>query len=136
MLCIELITKSYREIGVIDAVSEPNAEDAELALSKLNTLMAMLKRIDRIDLGYFPQDDVNAELPISDEDAEMIMPILALTLTINFPASVIPQTLPGMAEACKGALLRDAVLENAQEASLDNLPRGSGQRCRGNILTG
>lgn len=136
MLGIELITDALREIGVIDAYQDPSTEDAELCLRKLNTLVATLKRIDRIEFGYFPQTDVNAELPISDDDAALLMPIFAMAVKINFPAASISDALPAWAASCHASLVRDAVLENVQEANLNNLPRGSGQRWRGNILTG
>lgn len=136
MIGIELITDALREIGVLDALSDPNPEDATLSLRKLNTLMATLKRIERIDVGYFAQTDVNAELPISDDDAALIMPLLAMALKINFPSAIVPDALPAWAANCHSALVRDAVLENAQEALLTNLPRGSAQCWRGNILTG
>lgn len=131
---IDLITDSLRELGVIDAISNPNAEDAALGLRKLNAVMSTLEA-DGVDLGYFRQSDVNDELPLEDSDADAILPILAMALSINFPAAQIPPTLPSWAESCSRRLTRDAVRQNMEEASLSNLPRGEGQRSNTSILT-
>lgn len=133
---IELIADALREIGVLDAAATaPNSEDGALGLRKLNALMSGLED-DGIDLGYFRQTDVNDELPLEDSDADTVLPLLAMTLSINFPAAQIPPTLPALAADNMRRLLRNAVLQNAQEASMTNLPRGEGQGCNSNIITG
>lgn len=132
---IDLINDALREIGVLDATAtSANPEDAAVGLRKLNALMSTLGR-DGIDLGFFRQSDVNDELPLDDEDADAILPMLAMALSINFPSAQIPSTLPNWATESNRSLLRDAVLQNAQEASMSNLPRGEGQRCNTSILT-
>jgi hypothetical protein len=132
---LELITDSYREIGVITPFQNPSAEHAALGLRKLNQLMGMLYR-ETIDLGYFPQTDVNDECPLDDADCNAVMPMLAMSLSVNFPAAEIPPTLPGMAIANRESLLREAVIANAQEASLTNIPLGSARCGTYNINTG
>lgn len=132
---LELITDALRELGVLDRYRSPFPEDAALALRKLNVLMANMEG-DGIDLGYFPQTDVNDELPLDDADAASILPIFAVAMKINFPSAQIPPELSGWAASNMSRLLRDAVLRNAEEASMSNLPRGEGQRCNSRILTG
>lgn len=137
MLNIELITDALRDLGVMDAFKDaPEPEDAVLVLRRLNALMLDLEDDPGGSFGYFAQTDPNDELPLTDTDAAAIRPILAMALTVNFPSAQIPQTLPAMAANNMARLTRKAVLANAQEARLDNLPRGSGQSYRGNILTG
>jgi hypothetical protein len=123
----ELITDAFRELGVISAFQNPTAEHAALALRKLNQLMDVMGR-DGIDLGYFAQTDVQDECPMEDSDCNVVMPILAMSLSVNFPAAEIPATLPAIAMSNRQSLLRDAVLGNAEEASLSNLPAGSARR--------
>lgn len=137
MINLELITNALRDIGVLDAFKDaPEPEDAMLVLGRLNDLMLDLEDDQRISVGYFKQTDPNATLPLSDTDAAAIRPILAMALTINFPSAQVPGTLPAMAGNNMARLTRKAVLANAREASLSNLPRGTGQSCRGSILTG
>jgi hypothetical protein len=131
---LELITDALRELGVITPFQNPAAEHAALALRKLNQLMDLLAR-DTIDLGYFAQTDVNDECPMEDSDCNAVMPLLAMSLHTNFPAAEVPPTLPGMAENNRAQLLREAVKDNAEVASLTNIPLGSA-RSGYNILTG
>jgi len=132
---LDLITDALRELGVLDRYRSPVPEDASLALRKLNALMSNMEG-DGIDLGYFPQTDVNDELPLDDDAAAAVLPIFAIALKINFPSAQIPPELSAWAGSNMQRLLRNAVLLNAQEASMSNLPRGEGQGWRGNILTG
>lgn len=134
MTNFELLTDALRELGVISPFQSPTAEYAALALRKLNQLMDLMQR-DGIDLGYFVQTDVQAECPMQDSDCNIVMPILAMSLTINFPSAEVPPSLAGMALSNRQLLLRDAVLDNAEEASLSNLPSGSARR-GSSILTG
>lgn len=132
---IDLITDALREIGVVDRHRSPSPEDAKLSLRKLNVLMANLER-DGIDLGYFTQTDVNDELPLDDADAAAVMPLFAMFMTINYPSQQVPQTLPTLAAANRQQLLREAVLNNAEEATLENMPLGEGRCSTYNIQTG
>lgn len=128
MTNIQFITDALRELGVIDAIQDPTPEDANLCLRVLNVLMMTLRRADNIDLGYFPQTDVNVDLPISDEDASLVLPIFAMALSINFPSSQVPPGLPGWAQTSQSALILESVLLNMQEAKMTNLPMGLRRR--------
>ena len=128
----EFITDALRELGVIDAYQDPSAEDSALALRKLNALMLNLEG-DTISLGYFPQTDVSADLPLSDADAAAVLPIFAMVLSINYPSAEVPPTLPAYADTCMSRLLRIAVGDKREASSMNHLPGGTQ---RGNILTG
>lgn len=136
MTNLELITDALRELGVIDAFRQPTSEDAALALRKLNHLMADLEN-DGCYVGYFSQTSTSDDLPISDNDAASVLPLLAMSLSINFPSAVITPALPYMAENNRNRLLREAVKSNSQEVSLPGIvPLGSGQTHRSDILNG
>jgi hypothetical protein len=132
----ELITAALRMLSVVDSNdTTASAEDAALGLDELNALMLELEA-EGIDLGFPPQTNVSDQFPLGDREAAAIKPILAVQLFTHFPSANLPQTLPARAEASMQRLRRDAVLENMEEASMSNLPGGSG-RCNGyNILTG
>lgn len=123
MTNLELITDALRELGVIDAFRDPSAEDAALGLRKLNQLMADLEA-DTVYLGYFAQTSVNDDLPLADGDAAAIVPVLAMSLSINFPSAVIPAALPFVADKNRSRLLREAVKSSAEESRLTNMPLG------------
>lgn len=125
MTNLDLIKDALREIGVIDAYRDPHPEDAALALRKLNQLMYSLEA-DTVYLGYFSQTSVNDDLPLSDADAAAIVPILAMSLTVNYPSARFPEMLPLTALDNRNRLLRDAVKAAAEVANLRNMPLGDG----------
>jgi hypothetical protein len=132
----ELITSVLRMLNVLDSNEIASSEDAVLGLDELNDLMADLLSDHHVDLGYVRQSSVNAEFPCDDAEAAAIKPLLAMRLYSHFPSVKLPPTLPARAERAQTRLVRDAVLENMEEASLSNLPAGEGRRGRYNIYTG
>lgn len=133
----ELITAALRLLTVLDAnETTANAEDAALGLAELNDLMADLLADDGIDLGYVRQDSVSNEFPCDDDEAAAIKPMLAIRLHAHFPSRALPEAVPVRAANAHARLLRDAVLERMEEASMTNIPLGEGRRGRYNIYTG
>lgn len=132
-----LIAAALRMLTVLDAdESTPTPEDAQLGLDELNDLMTDLQRDDGVDLGYVRQSNISDSFPCDDEDAAAIKALLAMRLHSYFPSVQLPQTVPIRAERAHARLVRDAVLENMEEASLTNLPLGEGYCGRSNIITG
>jgi hypothetical protein len=131
-----LITQALQMLGVIRPNQAASAEDAALGLSEMNDLMADMSSTYGVDIGYFAQDNISADSPLDDEGVAAVKPMLAIRLAIYFPSAEIPPWLPARAGMAQDRLVRDAVLENMQEAQLDNLPRGTGCPGTYNILTG
>lgn len=128
----ELITAALRMLSVLDAEETASSEDAALGLAELNgTMFYLLSKT--IDLGYPPQDNVSDEFPLSDVEAEAVKPIFAMRLSIYYPSKQPPPWLPVLAQNNESQLLLNAVLENIEEASMSNLPRGAAGRCRSSI---
>jgi hypothetical protein len=128
----ELITSALRMLTVLDADQTASNEDAALCLAELNATMFYLES-QTIDLGYPPQDNVSDEFPLSAAEAEQIKPIFAMRLSVYYPSRQPPPWLPVLAQSNESRLLLSAVLGNIEEASLSNLPRGTGDRCRTSI---
>lgn len=126
----ELITAAFRMLTVLDADETTlNPEDGVLGLAELNNLMSGLAA-QSIDLGFPPQDSLSDDFPLDDQTAAQIQPILAAHLYTFYPSANVPPTLPARAEQAMSRLQLNAVLENMQEASMSNLPRGEARRCR------
>lgn len=123
MLNIELITHALRMLGVLRANAQASAEAAALGLLELNDLISDMES-EGIRLGYYPQTNVSAETPLSDSDAASVKPLLAIRLRIHYPAAEPPPDLDARAIGARDRLLRDAVLTNAKQASLTNIPLG------------
>ena len=130
----QLITDALRMLSVLDASQSVNAEDAALGLSELNDLMSDLNQ-DGVDIGYVAQTNVSNNFPCSDAEAAQIKPMLAMRLYTYYPSASMPQTLAVRAENALKQLLRDAVLQNMEEASMTNIPLGEGYQRSSSILT-
>jgi hypothetical protein len=78
---IELITDALQEVNVIDANQAPSAEQGVKTLRRLNQMM-MQWQLDGIRLGYYPQTDMDATVPIDISDE--------LGVTLNLAVSIAP----------------------------------------------
>ena len=78
---IELLTDALQEINVIDQNEPPSAEQGVKALRRFNQMMADWER-DGIRLGYYPQSDMDATVPIGSADE--------LGVTLNLAVSLAP----------------------------------------------
>lgn len=82
----ELITDSYRALGVYDAIETPPAEDIELGLRTLNRLVESLRLAENIyDL------DLDTVLQYPDGYERYLMFALAKDLSPNFGKSWTPE---------------------------------------------
>lgn len=121
----EVVTKALQMLGVIRADETPANEDAELALTELNDLMADLAA-EGIDAGFPPQDSLSDDFPLDDATEAAVKPQLAVRLFTHFPSAKFPQTLPARSEAAFKRMLRDSVLASMVETSVSHLPGSQG----------
>jgi hypothetical protein len=127
----EIITEALSIIGVLAEMDSISAEQGETGLSVMNDLL-MEWDSDEIDVGYYPQTDVNAESPIYADALQAVKYNLALALSNYY--GVEPR-LPVIVIADRGykRLLRDSIISKMKEADLTHLP---GVISRYNILDG
>lgn len=78
---IELITDALVEINVIDVNEAPTAEQGVAALRRLNQMLADWET-DGIRIGYYPQTDMAANVPIERSDE--------LGVTLNLAVELAP----------------------------------------------
>jgi hypothetical protein len=130
----QVITASLRMLNVIDANETPATEDAELALTELNALMASLAA-DGIDLGFPPQDNLSDEFPLDEQTESQVKPLLAVMLLPYYPLSNQTPVLGGRAEQARAQLLRASIIANMEEA-VAAVPLGSGRGSDYDISTG
>ena len=69
---LQIITDALRLAGVIHEIQTPSNEDAQDALRRLNDLLLGWKRRNGIDLGFYPQTSLAANIPIDDEYFETV----------------------------------------------------------------
>lgn len=77
---LQVITDSLRLAGVIHEIETPSNEDAQDALRRLNDLLLGWKRRNGIDLGFYPQTSLSANIPIDDEYFETVTLQLAMRI--------------------------------------------------------
>lgn len=130
----QLVDQALKLLGVIDAEQSANIADATLGLEELNAMLTDMAA-DGIDLEFPPQDNLADPFPLEDQVANQLKPILAVYLHTSFPATQPSSQLLARATNSRKTLARDSVMRNMQEASLSNLPRGTGQSCVHSILT-
>lgn len=85
---IELITDALCELNVIDVNEAPSAEQGVRALRRLNQMM-MQWQVNGIRIGYYPQTDMDATVPIEIEDELGVTLNLAVSLAPSYGIEVI-----------------------------------------------
>lgn len=131
----DLIADSLRELGVINEVQTPSAEQAAHALRKLNQLMAE-KSAEDIDLQFFPQTSLTDTCPIPAFAENWVTCELAIRLASNYGKTVSAE-LVAAGGAAWDTVLSHVVAEQLPEATVVNRPNGAGwYRRRSRILTG
>lgn len=78
---LQVITDALRLAEVIHEIQTPSNEDAQDALRRQNDMMASWRRFNGIELGYYPQTSLSANIPVDDEYLEVITLMLAKRLS-------------------------------------------------------
>jgi len=93
----DIITRSLRELGVVDAIETPSAEDADVGLATLNDMLAAWE-LDAIPLGLGTVT-LNTDLAVPASHNEALRANLTLRLAAVFgvqvPALVLEQAARG-----------------------------------------
>lgn len=80
---LQVITDAYRIVNIVDENEAPTANQANLALSVMNDMLAN-EAADGLRLGYFPQTSLQANCPLRDQDFYAVKLMLAKKLAIRF----------------------------------------------------
>ena len=135
MTYADYITDSLRLIGVIMQTESADADQGAHAIGILNDMMAEWAA-DGIRVGYVPSETTSDDLSLHTSVRSAVKANLAMRLCPNYernPSAV----LVAMAQGGYDSLLLQASIDAAEEASLRNVPRGTGNLGYGfNINTG
>jgi len=120
MTNLDIITSALRLLGVIAVSEQASAEDAQLGLTVLNDFLEEWSARD-IDVGHWPQTDVDADFPGEAAVALTVKAFLATMLAPYFERQPSPLVI---LQASTGyeRLLREAVTGQMKEASMSHLP--------------
>jgi hypothetical protein len=120
---LQIITSALRLIGVLSEGETASAEQAEDALAAMNDLFAQWDG-NGIDIGHFPQTDVNATSPIFNDAMQAAKYNLAIVLAVEYgkepPVAVVAVAMDGYKR-----LLRDATNAKLEPADMSHLAGGS-----------
>jgi len=133
----DLIADSLRELGVINEIQAPSAEQAAFALRKLNQIMAQLD-LDDLNFQYFPQatGDLGNNCPIPAAAELAITYMLAIAQASNY-GKTVSQELGTMAANAWETVMSAIVAQQLPQATVVNRPNGAGwSRRHSRILTG
>lgn len=129
-----LIKDALSILGVLDEIQSVSAEQGAIGLSVMNDMLLEWDA-DQIDVGYYPQTDINAESPVYPDAQSAVKHNLAIYLASYYG---LEPKLPVVMIADRGykRLLRDSINAKLEEADLTGVPMGEGFRVRTNILEG
>ena len=116
---LQVITDALRLVGIIRAIQTPNNEDSQDALLRLNDMMSAWEREKGIQLGYYPQTSLSANIPVDDEYFQVITENLARRLSLHWGVGLDP-LVANSAEDGYHALLSEFAAPTA--AKLDFVP--------------
>ena len=117
---LDIITGALRLLGVLEASGTASAEDAALGLGVLNEFLEEWSARG-IDVGHWPQTDVDADFPGDATVTHTVKAYLAVSLAPYFEREVRP-FVALQAGSGYERLLREAVTGQMVEASMTHLP--------------
>lgn len=129
---IELIRDALGLVGILNELQQPSANQSDHGLRILNEMLEEWAS-DGINVGQWPQTDVDAESPVPLGTIPAVKYNLAAALGPYYGVSLSPADTQ-RAERFYGRLVRDTVLANRVEADLTGKVPGSVEYS--NILTG
>lgn len=127
----DVIKEALSILGVISEIDPVSAEQGQNGLSVMNDMLAEWEA-DGIDVGYYPQTDINADSPVYSDALQAVKYNLALSLATYYQKE---PSLPAAMLADRGykRLLRDSINAKMQEADMTHMP---GVNYHYNILDG
>ena len=117
---LNVIYTALRLINVVPEGGEVSAEQGELGLQVLNEFLEDWSA-DGIEVGHWPQDDVNAEYPGDRATLHTVQSMLAVYLAPHYEREA-PPTVIATASAGYQRLLRDAAVAKLKAADMSHLP--------------
>lgn len=120
---LDVIQRAHRQINVIPEGVDVSAEQAELGLAVMN---AMLEEwaADGIDVGQWPQKELDADFPGSESVVQTVCANLSVLLAPHYEREA-PPTVAILANNGYKRLERDAMNAALQPADMSHLPRAS-----------
>ena len=120
----DLITGALQLLGVVGETEQPSAEQGELGLTTLNDMLEFWAE-DDIDVGQYPQTDLQADWPGSPGTVGTVKANLAIYLAPHYQREPSPMVV-AMASAGYQKLVRDLVSSQLQPLDMSHLHRGDG----------
>jgi hypothetical protein len=116
----DLITSALRLIGVLNELETASPEQGTHALEVLNDLMADWEK-EGVNLEYYEQDSLTADTPVPRHARAGVKYFLAFALAPEYGKQVTPEMI-STGQKVFDRLVRDAVIEQVQQASTSHLP--------------
>lgn len=125
---INVINCAYSQMRISGLTVDPTPEDVEVALDRLESMMAELFEVRNVDLGYnFElQPDPNSDTMVPLAFKQMMETNLAIRLIPDFNKAVPQALLSQAAQSLSGAVSWSAAQKILQVQYPTRHPRGSG----------
>jgi hypothetical protein len=122
---LQLLTDSLRLAGIVGEIETPSNEDAQDALRRLNDMVLGWKRHKGVDLGFYPQTSLAAEIPIDDEYFEAVTLNLAKRIAQHWGVN-LGMDVSVQAESSWRSILAEFIAPEPADAS--HFPGAGGRR--------
>jgi hypothetical protein len=117
---LDIIRGALRLLGVLAETEEPSSEDSQLALEALNGFLEDWTA-EGIDVGQWPQTDVDADFPGSSTTEHTAKAYLAVQLAPYYERQPNPVVVLSASRGYE-RLVRETVTAQMQPASMSHLP--------------
>jgi hypothetical protein len=87
---IQMVTDAFRLANIIDQIQAPSAEQAQSGLRALNQMLADWE-VDGIRLGWAVTTDLDANLPLLEQDERGVKYNLAVEICGDYGISPLPE---------------------------------------------
>lgn len=124
---LELITDALRQIGLLDENEVPSAEQGQVALRRLNQIMATWAESDLTFPSWFPQTDLSAQCPIPDWAELAVTGALSIAMAAAYGVTV-SEEVAAVAESARAVVLRKRMSQQLQPVDVSHLPAGEAHR--------
>lgn len=121
---MQIITDALREAGIVGVGEAPSADEAQDELARLNSMLLEWQEGQQIDLGFYPQTVLTAEVAIPAWTNRAVVYSLALAASSDYQVDPPPQLVMMAREAFRTVLARSI---DHEAVDLSHLPTGARQ---------
>jgi hypothetical protein len=120
---LAVLTFAFQKAGIVDELQSPTAAQAANGLTIMNGYL-LSQNVDGMRLGYYPQTNLQANIPIKDADIYDVQLILIPQIATAYGITLSDPVLIGMIDNAERRLTKRSI--QLVESDLGELSRPQG----------